>query len=140
MAEGTDDGMGRFGGEKLRQHQAQTDALPDKHANSTGQETGDDDIVSAEFSGLDDDLVDMSRFGAQDADGDGQGTTSHNEDERGLPADQSMDSAEQSVTQYDQSSGQVAADPSSEKSNDEIDETSAGGLQYPDDETEGATR
>jgi hypothetical protein len=51
-----------------------------------------------------------------------------------------MDSAEQSVTRYDQSSGQGAADPSSEISNDEIDETSAGGLRYPDDEIEGASR
>jgi hypothetical protein len=139
MAEETDDGMGRFGGEKLGQHQIQTEALPDKHANSTGHETGDDEIVSAEFSGLDNDLVDMSCFDGQDADDDGPKTTNHNGNERDFLAEKSMDSVEQSVTRYDQSSGKVAADPSNETSNDEIDETSAGGLQYPEDETEGAS-
>jgi hypothetical protein len=140
MAEETDDGMGRFGGEKLRQHQIQTNALPDKHANSTGHEASDDKIVSAEFSGLDNDLVDMSRFGAHDTADNGLGPTNEGEDRHGARADKSMNSVEQSVTQYDRSSEQVAADPSSETSDDEVDETSAGGLQYPDDEAEGASR
>jgi hypothetical protein len=131
--------MGRFGGEKMRQHQIQTNALPDEHANSAGHETRDDKIVAAEFSGLDNDLVDMARFGAGNVDTGRRDPTSEDEEGAGLPADERMDSAEQSVTRYDQSAAQAMTEPA-QSSTEEVDETSAGGLRFPDDEPEGPAR
>jgi hypothetical protein len=116
-----DDGVGGFGGEKLRQHQIQENALPDRHANSTGHETSDEKIVAAEFSGLDNDLIDMGSFGEGKPDGDdGLGHTNHDEDKPNPP--EALDTADKAVTQYDRS-----------VSEDDVDETAAGGIQFPDD-------
>ena len=126
MADGrdksVDDGVGGFGGEKLRQHQIQEHALPDKHANSTGHETDDGKIVGAEFSGLDNDPVDLAP-----TEDDGRSPTNENEDELGLP--DRMDTASQAVTQYDRAGAEG-----------DVDDTAAGGLQYPDDDAKEPSR
>jgi hypothetical protein len=126
MADNTDtavdDGVGGFGGEKLRQHQIQENALPDKHANSTGHETSDEKIVAAEFSGLHNDLIDMGSFGEGKPDGDG--VPAPKGDDRDEPALlEREDTPSQAVTQYDRSG-----------SKDDVDETVAGGIQFPDDD------
>jgi hypothetical protein len=136
MADNTDtavdDGVGGFGGEKLRQHQIQENALPDKHANSTGHETSDDKIVGSDFSGLEKDPTDMAASDEIRIEDDGLGPTNEDEDEPGLPEEKGMDSANQSVTQYDQTAGGVSAM--------DVDETAAGGLQFPDDDAEEQSR
>jgi hypothetical protein len=103
-----DDGVGSFGGEKLRQHQILENALPDRHANSSGHETSDEKIVAAEFSGLDNDLIDMGSFGegkSDNSDGPSPTNEDEDEDEPAVPEEKGMDTANQSVTQYDQTEG-----------------------------------
>lgn len=94
-----DDGVGSFGGEKLRQHEAAANTLPDEHANSTGHESRDETIVASEFSGLDNDLIDMSNFG------EGRPDTDQPSDPSGLPEEDRTDTANQSVSQYDRPKG-----------------------------------
>jgi hypothetical protein len=72
-------------------------------AEAAARRRRDDEVVAAEFSGLDNDLIDMAALADQPAgEDDGLGPADEDEDEPGLP----------------------------EK---EIDETSAGGLHYPDE-------
>ena len=126
-----DDGVGGFGGEKLRQHQIQENALPDKHANSTGHETSDDKIVGSEFSGLEDPTY-MAASDESRIEDDGLGPTNEEEDEPGLLEEKGMDSANQSVAQYDQTAGGVSAM--------NVGETAAAGLQFPDSDAEEPTK
>jgi hypothetical protein len=66
-------------------------------------------------------------------DDDGLGPTNEDEDGFGLPADESMDSVEQSVTRDKQSARVAASGSAGEDPSEEVDETSAGGLHFPDD-------
>jgi hypothetical protein len=66
-------------------------------------------------------------------DDDGLGPRDEDEGGLGLPADESMDSVEQSVTRDKQSARGAASGRAGENPSEEVDETSAGGLRFPGD-------
>jgi hypothetical protein len=108
-----DDGLGGFGGEKLRQYDIQQAALPDRHANSTGHQAPDDRVAGSEFSGLEMDPIRPAPSG-----GDGLGPAQ--QDRSGL--DGEMD-ARRPAARADRPAG-------------DADETSAGGIGASGDEAE----
>lgn len=72
-------GPSRFGGEKAKDYARDEAMLPDEHANSTGRSTSDEEIVAAEFSGLENDIFDINTFAG---DGTGQVVKVGPEDEK----------------------------------------------------------
>lgn len=67
-----DTGTAPFGGEKAKDLSKAENALPDEHANSTGRNASGEDIVAAEFSGVDNDLFDINSFAGEVSGGTGE--------------------------------------------------------------------